>query len=100
MNSIAESPLFSRPESPRAGRGESREAREAQAKEREADSSRAGSREHVAVPVVSVNARVRKDKVALVTIVVDVHDVEQLRSVMQRVGQVADVFNIERAIPT
>lgn len=50
--------------------------------------------------VVSVNARVRKDKVALVTIVLDVHDVEQLRSVMQRVGQVADVFNIERAIPT
>jgi GTP pyrophosphokinase len=50
--------------------------------------------------VVSVNARVRKDKVALVTIVLDVHDVEQLRSVMQRVGKVADVFNIERAIPT
>jgi len=49
--------------------------------------------------VVSVNARVRKDKVAVVNIVLDVGNVEQLRGVLQRVGQVADVFNVERVLP-
>ncbi len=49
--------------------------------------------------VVSVNARVRKDKVAVVNLVLDVGNVEQLRSVLQRVGQVADVFNVERVVP-
>jgi GTP pyrophosphokinase len=50
--------------------------------------------------VVSVNARVRKDKVAVVNIVLDVGNVEQLRGVLQRVGQVADVFNVERVLPS
>src|SRR3990170_2864441 len=49
--------------------------------------------------VVSVNARVRKDKVAVVNLVLDVGNVEQLRGVLQRVGQVADVFNVERVLP-
>jgi len=49
--------------------------------------------------VVSVNARVRKDKVAIVNIVLDVHNLEQLRSVVQRVSQVSDVFNVERVLP-
>ena len=50
--------------------------------------------------VVSVNARVRKDKVAVVNLVLDVGNVEQLRGVLQRVGQVADVFNVERVLPS
>jgi len=49
--------------------------------------------------VVSVNARVRKDKVAVVNLVLDVGNVEQLRGVLHRVGQVADVFNVERVLP-
>ncbi|MDQ7850595.1 MAG: ACT domain-containing protein, partial [Armatimonadota bacterium] len=49
--------------------------------------------------VVSVNARVRKDRVAVVNLVLDVGNVEQLRGVLQRVGQVADVFNVERVLP-
>jgi GTP pyrophosphokinase len=49
--------------------------------------------------VVSVNARVRKDKVAIVNIVLDVHNLEQLRSVVQKVSQVSDVFNVERVLP-
>ncbi len=50
--------------------------------------------------VVSVNARVRKDKVAVVNLVLDVGNVEQLRAVLQRVGQVTDVYSVERALPS
>ncbi|MGH2453256.1 MAG: RelA/SpoT family protein [bacterium] len=50
--------------------------------------------------VVSVNARVRKDKVAIVNIVLDVGNVEQLRAVLQRVGLVTDVYSVERALPS
>ncbi|HEV8338344.1 MAG TPA: bifunctional (p)ppGpp synthetase/guanosine-3',5'-bis(diphosphate) 3'-pyrophosphohydrolase [bacterium] len=50
--------------------------------------------------VVSVNARVRKDKVAIVNLVLDVGNVEQLRAVLQRVGQVTDVYSVERALPS
>src|SRR3972149_5135315 len=50
--------------------------------------------------VVSVNARVRKDKVAVVNLVLGGGNVEQLRGVLQRVGQVADVFNVERVLPS
>ncbi len=49
--------------------------------------------------VVSVNARVRKDKVAIVNLVLDVGNVDQLHGVLQRVGQVSDVFNVERVLP-
>ncbi len=50
--------------------------------------------------VVSVNARVRKDKVAVVNLVLDVGNMEQLRAVLQRVGQVTDVFSVARVVPT
>jgi GTP diphosphokinase / guanosine-3',5'-bis(diphosphate) 3'-diphosphatase len=49
--------------------------------------------------VVSVNARVRKDKVGIVNIVVDIRNVTQLTAVMQRIGQVPEVYNVERVVP-
>ncbi len=49
--------------------------------------------------VVSVNARVRKDKVGIVNIVVDIRNVTQLTGVMHRIGQVKDVYSVERVVP-
>jgi guanosine-3',5'-bis(diphosphate) 3'-pyrophosphohydrolase len=49
--------------------------------------------------VVSVNARVRKDKVGVVNIVADIHNVSQLMAVMHRIGQVKDVYSVERVVP-
>jgi GTP pyrophosphokinase len=49
--------------------------------------------------VVSVNARVRKDKVGIVNIVVDIRNVTQLTAVMQRVGQLPEVYSVERVVP-
>ncbi len=49
--------------------------------------------------VVSVNARVRKDKVGLVNIVLDIRNVTQLTGVMQRVGQLQEVYSVERVVP-
>jgi len=49
--------------------------------------------------VVSVNARVRKDKVGVVNIVVDIRNVTQLTAVMQRIGVVPEVYSVERVVP-
>lgn len=49
--------------------------------------------------VVSVNARVRKDKVGMVNIVLDIRNVTQLTAVMHRVGQVKEVYSVERVVP-
>ncbi|HYM69288.1 MAG TPA: ACT domain-containing protein, partial [bacterium] len=49
--------------------------------------------------LVSVNARVRKDKVAVVSIVADIGNVTQLTAVMHRIGRVKDVYNVERVVP-
>ncbi|HKV45530.1 MAG TPA: bifunctional (p)ppGpp synthetase/guanosine-3',5'-bis(diphosphate) 3'-pyrophosphohydrolase, partial [bacterium] len=49
--------------------------------------------------VVSVNARVRKDKVGIVNLVVDIENVTQLTAVMQRIGRVPEVYNVERVVP-
>lgn len=49
--------------------------------------------------VVSVNARVRKDKVGVVNLVLDIRNVTQLTSVMQRIGQIKEVFSVERVVP-
>jgi len=49
--------------------------------------------------LVSVNARVRKDKVAVVNIVADIGNVTQLTAVMHRIGRVKDVYNVERVVP-
>lgn len=49
--------------------------------------------------VVSVNARVRKDKVGIINLVVDIRNVTQLTAVMQRIGQVKEVHSVERVVP-
>ncbi|HXX37493.1 MAG TPA: bifunctional (p)ppGpp synthetase/guanosine-3',5'-bis(diphosphate) 3'-pyrophosphohydrolase [bacterium] len=49
--------------------------------------------------LVSVNARVRKDKVAVVNIVADIGNVIQLTAVMHRIGRVKDVYTVERVVP-
>ncbi|HEU5299194.1 MAG TPA: bifunctional (p)ppGpp synthetase/guanosine-3',5'-bis(diphosphate) 3'-pyrophosphohydrolase [bacterium] len=48
--------------------------------------------------VVSVNARVRKDKVGVVTLVLDIRNVAQLHNVMQKVGKVPEVYSVERVL--
>ncbi|HEV2283340.1 MAG TPA: bifunctional (p)ppGpp synthetase/guanosine-3',5'-bis(diphosphate) 3'-pyrophosphohydrolase, partial [bacterium] len=49
--------------------------------------------------VVSINSRVRKDKVVVTGIVMDIRNVSQLTAVMQRIGQVRDVLSVERVVP-
>jgi GTP pyrophosphokinase len=49
--------------------------------------------------VVSVNARVRKDKVGIINLVVDIRNVTQLTAVMQRIGQLPEVYSVERVVP-
>jgi GTP pyrophosphokinase len=50
--------------------------------------------------VVSVNARVRKDKVAVTNIVLDIRTVGQLHGVMQKIEKVPEVFSVARVVPT
>ncbi len=49
--------------------------------------------------MVSVNARVRKDKVVVIHVVADIRNVTQLTAVMQRIGQLKDVYSVERVVP-
>lgn len=49
---------------------------------------------------LSVNARVRKDKVAITNIVLDIRSVGQLHAVMQKIEKVQQVFNVARVVPT
>ncbi len=48
--------------------------------------------------VVSVNARVRKDKVGLINVVLDIRNVAQLHGVMQKVGKVPEVYSVDRVV--
>jgi len=48
--------------------------------------------------VVSVNARVRKDKVGVVNLVLDIRNVAQLHNVMQKVSKVPEVYSVERVL--
>ncbi len=48
--------------------------------------------------VVSVNARVRKDKVGVINVVLDIRNVAQLHGVMQKVGKVPEVYSVERVL--
>ncbi|MGQ0551116.1 MAG: RelA/SpoT family protein [Armatimonadota bacterium] len=50
--------------------------------------------------ILSVNARVRKDKVAITNIVLDIRSVGQLHAVMQKIEKVQQVFNVARVVPT
>ncbi len=46
--------------------------------------------------VRSVNARVRRDKVGVIDLVLDIRNVGQLTAVMQRISKVPDVYRVER----
>jgi GTP pyrophosphokinase len=48
--------------------------------------------------VVSVNARVRKDKVGVINVVLDIRNIAQLHGVMQKVGKVPEVYSVERVL--
>src|SRR3989475_316954 len=48
--------------------------------------------------VLSVNARGRKDKVGVITLVLDIRNVAQLHAVMQKVGKVREVYSVERVL--
>jgi guanosine-3',5'-bis(diphosphate) 3'-pyrophosphohydrolase len=49
---------------------------------------------------LSVNARVRKDKVVVTNLVLDVRNVGQLHAVIQKVEKVPEVFSVARVVPT
>jgi len=46
--------------------------------------------------VLSVNAHVRKDKVGVIHLTVDIRNVGQLTAVLQRIGRLPDVYRVER----
>jgi len=48
--------------------------------------------------VRSVNAHVRRDKVGVIDLVLDIRNVGQLTTVMQRISKVPDVYRVERVI--
>lgn len=48
--------------------------------------------------VASVSARVRRDKVGLIELVLDVQSVDQLHAVITKVSKVADVYSVERVL--
>jgi GTP pyrophosphokinase len=48
--------------------------------------------------VISVNARVRKDKVGVINLTLDIRNVGQLTAVMQRIGKMPDVYRVERVV--
>ncbi len=50
--------------------------------------------------VASVNARVRRDKVGIINLVLDIRTVAQLHLVMAKVGKVSDVYSVERVLHT
>ncbi|MDR7520902.1 MAG: bifunctional (p)ppGpp synthetase/guanosine-3',5'-bis(diphosphate) 3'-pyrophosphohydrolase [Armatimonadota bacterium] len=49
---------------------------------------------------LSVNSRVRKDKVAVTNLVLDIRNVGQLHAVMQKLEKVPEVFSVARVVPT
>ena len=50
--------------------------------------------------IESVNARTTKNKMAIINLVVDIHDVQHMESVMNRIKQVNGVVAVTRAHPT
>jgi GTP pyrophosphokinase len=49
---------------------------------------------------LSVNSRVRKDKIVVTNIVLDIRSVTQLQTLMQKVQKVPEVYNVARVVPT
>ncbi|MGQ0568690.1 MAG: RelA/SpoT family protein [Armatimonadota bacterium] len=52
------------------------------------------------INALSVNSRVRKDKVAVTNIVLDIRTVGQLHALMQKLEKVPEVFSVARVVPT
>ncbi len=50
--------------------------------------------------VVFVNARVRRDKVGVINLVLEIRNVAQLHAVMAKVGKVSEVYSVERVVHT
>jgi len=50
--------------------------------------------------VLSMNARIRRDKVVVTNVVLDIRNIGQLHAVMQRVEKVPEVFSVARVVPT
>lgn len=50
--------------------------------------------------IESVNARVNRNKTAVINLVVDIRDVEHMKSVMERIRQVQGVVTVSRAHPS
>jgi GTP pyrophosphokinase len=50
--------------------------------------------------VLSMNARLRRDKVVVTNVVLDIRNIGQLHAVMQRVEKVPEVFSVARVVPT
>lgn len=48
--------------------------------------------------VISVNARVRKDKVGVINLTLDIRNLGQLTAVIQRIGKMPDVYRVERVV--
>jgi guanosine-3',5'-bis(diphosphate) 3'-pyrophosphohydrolase len=48
--------------------------------------------------VVSVNARVRRDKIGVINVVLDIRNLAQLHTVMEKVGRVPEVYSVERVL--
>jgi GTP pyrophosphokinase len=49
--------------------------------------------------VNAVNSRGKKNKMALVNLKIEVHDLEHLCSIMQKVNRVSDVLDVHRVVP-
>jgi GTP pyrophosphokinase len=49
---------------------------------------------------LSVNARVRKDKVVVTTLILDIRNVSELHAVIQKIERVPEVFSVARVVPT
>jgi GTP pyrophosphokinase len=49
---------------------------------------------------LSVNARVRKDKVVVTNLILDIRSIGQLHAVIQKVEKVPEVFSVARVVPT
>jgi GTP pyrophosphokinase len=49
---------------------------------------------------LSVNARVRKDKVVVTNLILDIRNVSQLHAVIQKIEKVPEVFSVARVVPT
>ncbi len=50
--------------------------------------------------ILSANSRVRKDKVAVTNVVLDIRSVGQLHSVMRKLEKIPQVFNVARVVRT